>query len=291
LRCDGQGSQESVATDDPLDDSNECTFDMCNNGQASNPPKAQGTDCGTNSVCDGVGNCVGCNTATDCGTNTFCKTRTCVNEICGINKTPDGTPLPSDDQTPGDCQELRCNGQGGHESVAIDDPSNDGKDCTFDMCDNGVPENPPKAIDVGCQNNGSFCDGNGECVECNDVSQCDGADACEVDVCRANACEVEPGPYGTPAPAQFQATGDCRLAVCDGMGAVAAQRDDLDRPEDFNECTDDVCTIGLASNPPTSSGTICNNGVCNGLGSCVECVDDSTCFMGETCDLMSFTCL
>jgi hypothetical protein len=76
--CDGAGEMMDIPyAIDVFVDNEECTFDVCIDGTASNPPKNQGTGCGSKSVCDGAGKCVGCNEPTDCtGTDDFCKTRT-----------------------------------------------------------------------------------------------------------------------------------------------------------------------------------------------------------------------
>jgi plastocyanin len=55
---------------------------------------------------------------------------------------------------------------------------------------------------------------------------------------------------------------------------------DTDLPVDGQDCTDDLCDDGVASNPATMSGVGCDDGggtVCDGAGECVGCVVASTC--------------
>jgi len=54
--------------------------------------------------------------------------------------------------------------------------------------------------------------------------------------------------------------------------------DDQDLPIDANACTDDVCTSGVASNPPLAAGSACAAGlVCDGAGVCWGCVAATDC--------------
>ncbi|MBW2454941.1 MAG: hypothetical protein JRI68_10535 [Deltaproteobacteria bacterium] len=57
--CDGNGGVNGdVPANDPFNDGNECTSDLCNNGVVSNPPVANGTVCTSNNqYCDGVEEC------------------------------------------------------------------------------------------------------------------------------------------------------------------------------------------------------------------------------------------
>jgi len=60
-QCDGNGGVKSVALDSDLpDDNNQCTDNLCNNGTAQFPPKANGAPCNQNggTLCDGSGNCL-----------------------------------------------------------------------------------------------------------------------------------------------------------------------------------------------------------------------------------------
>jgi hypothetical protein len=68
-----------------------------------------------------------------------------------------------------------------------------------------------------------------------------------------------------------QTPGNCTINECDGVGNIVAVADDTDLPVDSLQCTNDVCTAGVPSNPPLpdntacsqSYGTNCEAGVCN----------------------------
>src|SRR5262249_26232203 len=69
----------------------DCTIPTCTMGVPSTPPKGGGTGCNTNGgkVCDGMGNCSGCNVDTDCpGPTDDCKHPACTNHVCGTSFTP-----------------------------------------------------------------------------------------------------------------------------------------------------------------------------------------------------------
>ena len=296
--CDGMGGTRSNAdnTDLPVDGL-ECTEDVCTTGTPSNPPVSQNTPCGASGLCDGSGNCVGCNAPSDCGASTFCQAQTCISNVCGVSNTAPGTPLPPGSQTPHDCLELQCDGNGQVQSVADDGdtPNDDGNQCTDDECNAGVEVHPPKNLDEPCsQSGGTVCDGAGACVECNSASQCLGSvPLCQFPVCTSNSCGLDNSPPGTPAPPGSQTPGDCMLVVCDGSGGTTSQVQNGDIPIDGNECTGDVCTAGVPSNPPLAPESPCtaNPGwVCNGLGACVECATNNQCSPPDSCDTTTWTC-
>jgi hypothetical protein len=63
----------------PIDDFNECTFDVCMNGQPVHPPVPRDTLCnGWQDQCDGDGHCVDCTTSGGCGECCTCS----VDEMC-----------------------------------------------------------------------------------------------------------------------------------------------------------------------------------------------------------------
>ncbi|MBL8924591.1 MAG: lamin tail domain-containing protein, partial [Myxococcaceae bacterium] len=191
---------------------------------------------------------------------------------CGVNFTPNGTAVTS--QTAGDCQQNQCDGAGAIVSVAQNsDVPVDGNQCTDDVCSNGVPMNPAVVAGAACtQNGGSYCNGTGVCVECTVATQCPGSDTeCRTRTCStAGVCGATFTPTGTVISAQT--AGDCQQAQCDGAGAIVSVALNSDLPVDGSQCTDDVCTSGVPSNPPLSAGTTCNqNGgtACDGAGVCV----------------------
>jgi len=215
-------------------------------------------------------------------------------DVCTPDNKAAGT-APAALQTPNDCKQVQCDGQGGIQTVAFDSdlPLPDAKYCTIESCSNGVPGHTHHALNDPCSENGGlYCDGGDNCVRCNDQTQCP-AGTCQDPVCDGNnQCTTKPSQVGTPLPAGQQTLHDCMLDVCDGNGGQTTQIDDADVPVDGIECTSDVCTNGVPSNPAASSGSPCTIGgaVCNGLGDCVECVNDTQCKAPDTCFLQKWVC-
>ena len=273
--CDGAGGVATIDDDSdvPFDD-NPCTSDVCGGGVQSNPPEPVATPCGGVLVCDGAGHCAGCGAPGDCpGSDGECRTRTCVAGVCGFAFVPDDTPLSAGAQIAGDCQQARCNGAGGVKFVPIgsDLPPDDGNPCTGEACAGGAPLHPPAAAGTACSApDAAVCDGSGQCVACNVASDCWNQGAvCQVPNCAAHVCGVADAPAGTPAPASAQTSGDCRILTCNGAGGTTPQADAGDLPVDGNDCTADVCSGTVPSNPPRAAGTACaGGGSCNGAGLC-----------------------
>jgi len=73
----------------------------------------------------------------------------------------------------------------------------DGKECTRNQCQqlDGVLMCvfPPEQRGVSCRSDGGrVCDGDGNCVDCNETSDCpDDGDACTVATCKQQSCGVE----------------------------------------------------------------------------------------------------
>jgi plastocyanin len=280
-QCDGAG--KSVSANDDLDvpkDTNPCTDDVCTAGVPSNNAAASGTACGANLICDGAGKCVGCATAADCpGATDECEAPSCTAGVCGMTFTAAGTAVTM--QTAGDCKTAQCDGNGAVVTV----PSNtdlpvDGNDCTDDLCTAGVASNPPTMAGGTCATGGNtVCNGAGSCTGCVTAATCPGTDTeCQTRTCTANVCGFSFAASGTATAAQT--AGDCKKNTCNGAGAIVNGIDNSDVPVDSNACTSDVCTAGSPSNPPTGSGTVCaqNGGtLCNGSGTCVQCLAAATC--------------
>ena len=284
--CDGAGGTTSAVDNADLPvDGIACTDDVCTAGAPSNPPKVSGTPCGTNLVCDGAGQCVGCNVAADCpGQSSECATVTCTNHVCGATFAPSGTVLAS--QTAGDCRRAVCDGAGQVTSnVDNADVPVDNQQCTDDVCTAGVPSNPPKPADTACtQGGGTRCNGTGQCVQCLQASHCGTATDCASYACNSGLCGTNFAPVGTLLSAQV--AGNCHTLQCDGSGGTTDVVDNADLPVDGNQCTDDLCTAGVPSNPNRQTGATCaqNGGVvCDGFGACVQCNVAADCTGGTEC--------
>jgi hypothetical protein len=276
--CDGAGAIAAIDDNpDVPDDGNPCTTDSCVSGVPTFTNAAAQVSCGVSLVCDGNGVCVGCVAASDCpGVDDECKSRTCVGNACGVAFTAFGTPVAA--QVTGNCKTAICDGIG-NQATLFDssDLPVDGNVCTSDVCLNGVASNPPLAAGVSCPQ--GVCNGAGACAGCVTAATCPGQDtACQTRTCAAGLCGFNYMPLGTfvsdPTP------GDCKRNECDGVGNIAPYPYNTDLPVDNLTCTNDVCTNGVASNPPLPSGTACNQSggtSCNGAGACVGCVSATSC--------------
>lgn len=285
--CDGAGAVivENDNTDVP-NDNNTCTTDTCVAGAPSFSNVANGTSCGTAGVCN-AGACVGCNAPSDCpGTDDECKARTCVANVCGFSFTAANTLVAA--QTPNDCKKNACDGSGNivNQNDNADLPADDGNQCTTQVCTAGVPSFPAAAVNTVCtQNGGSFCSAAGTCVACTAPSQCPGTDTeCHARTCVANVCGVSNTVAGTVTSSQT--AGDCKQNQCDGAGGIVAANLNSDLPaDDGNQCTDQACTAGVPSFPPTAVNTACGPGggsFCSGAGACVACTAPSQCPGSDT---------
>lgn len=201
--------------------------------------------------------------------------------------TPAGGLAASWAQTTGDCISIRCDGSGNSYHVAEStDISDDGNQCTADVCVDMRPSHPPLAVGSSCsQNGGSTCDGAGRCVECVAASNCTGIDTeCQKRNCTSNVCSISYAEAGKRV--SQQQAGDCQVIVCDGRGNFFNQTDDSDIPNDGNDCTIEECANGLPRRSIADLGKVCNgslgSGVCNSSGVCVECNFASDCPGNDT---------
>ncbi len=124
--------------------------------------------------------------------------------------------------------------------------------------------------------------GSGGMAQCSVGADCPGMDnECGTRTCESGVCGMDYTAAGTPV--MMQAADDCKVNVCDGMGAVISQNDDADVMDDGNACTDDACSMGTPSNMPSAVGTPCSAGqgtLCDGMGVCVECLVGADCMSG-----------
>lgn len=275
------------ANDVPVD-GNVCTDDLCEGGVPTNPNSEPGTPCNEDGLCDGAGTCSECISPDDCDQlppDDDCQTRTCENNVCGQIFTDAGEEL--DAQAPGDCLVAVCNGMGGAENQNDDsDVPVDGFECTDDVCDDGMGDNPP--LDPGVMCSAGICDGDGVCVGCLDAADCGGIDTfCRTYTCEDGECGVLDTLAGIPLPPADQTDGDCVELRCDGNGNAVPVPVDADVPDDDgNDCTDEVCVGGNPDHPDLPIDTDCtSNGgnVCNGAGQCVGCNDDDQCPAAPQC--------
>jgi sulfatase modifying factor 1 len=120
-----------------------------------------------------------------------------------------------------------------------------------------------------------------EAVGCATDSDCPTpASACDVAMCVGSRCtrRVVEG-Y---APPEVQEAGDCQARVCTADGALTTVEDGADLPaDDGDPCTETACSATVASHRPAEEGGPCplaegDEGVCDGAGACVACVEGAT---------------
>lgn len=231
-----------------------------------------------------------CATPSDCGSNE-CMDYTCDDGSCSETPKRVGTPIGR--QTNGDCLVNQCDGAGTLEQVPDDgDLPDDTNDCTDDVCTNGTPSHPAEPADTSCGATGNLvCDGRGNCVGCLDPDDCIGQDSeCQQRKCTEGVCGVTNAPQGTALVAQTD--GDCQVAQCNGMGVVQSAENNSDLPVDDLQCTLDLCSGGVPSNPEVPASTPCTEGtgtLCNASGVCVECLGPANC-PGVDDDCKTRTC-
>jgi hypothetical protein len=301
--CSKNVCQDGVAATVPddvdvQDDMEDCTVDQCTDGLPTHAPKANGDPCqiGTADGTCAEGACL----VTCSPENPTCPDdgNPCTTDTCDVGtgvctyEALDGIP------TPGIVEQLDCvvhKCVEGLPQTIVDDTElpDDGNDCTDDLCMIGTPSNPPFDVNTACGPNGTyFCDGAGSCGECNtgfEVTQCPFTAPCEVPTCVSQTCGIQFVPNGdTSAPTQT--AGDCHIEQCNGAGGQVSLVDDNDTPDDGNDCTTNVCTAGVPSNPLLPANTQCNGtGACNAAGVCkntlgVACATGGDCGSGNCVD-------
>jgi hypothetical protein len=175
-----------------------------------------------------------CQQASECpGSDTECSTRTCVNQICGVDHTPAGFVVAA--QTAGDCLEQICDGQGQVMGQADNaDVENDNNDCTTDSCASGSPTHTPKSPGASCTGSGGakVCNAAQVCVQC--IAPTD---------CTSGVCT----------------TGfTCAQASCTDLTKNGAESD-----IDCGGATCPKCQAGQSCNGPTDCTTnTCTGGTC-----------------------------
>lgn len=261
----------------------------------------------------GAGNTGGgdpCVKAEDCPpAANSCSQRVCDASVCGTLPTAKDTP--ADQQTPGDCGKIVCDGTGSITLVA------DGSDvpaaqdeCHVGSCEGGPPHQVAVAAGNPCSAGGKLCDGGGLCVECLQDSDCPGG-ACAGNACAAASCgdgvkdggETDLDCGGTCGAScvvgqMCAGDGDCVSGNCAGgtcalVAVGKACGADTDCASGF--CVSGVCcetsclgacnTCGTGACTPVDAGVdpggACDPSVCNGQGSCGICEPGT--IIGECC--------
>jgi hypothetical protein len=285
--CDGEGNTttENAPSDVPVDGL-ECTEDVCVGGQPDNPPVAAGTSCAAGE-CNAIGQCTGCNEPSDCGDSTPCQAPTCSPQgVCGVANQPEGWPV-ANGQTDGDCQELRCDGDGAIASFADDAdlPDDDGAACTDDICSGGLPQHPDLDVGSPCGANGQVCDGAGVCVQCVEAADCPAPSECDIAVCNDNVCGTEPAPVDTACDDGLFCTEN---DACNGAGTCIGSGDPCDGADGDDDCSEACDETANACSGVDPDGGACDDGLaCTADDACVAgtCTGDAVgCTEPQVCD-------
>lgn len=188
------------------------------------------------------------------------------------------------EQQVGDCKVRSCaDGLIGLEADPSDPPEETANPCTTYVCEDMEPL--LQNLDGAACNDSGVCF-DGLCNQCFEASECGTDTSCVSFECDVS-CSAQYAPYGTDVP-ELEFDGDCKNFVCDGVSeAPVTEPDPTDPFDDGNDCTDDVCVGSEPQNQPRPAATDCAEGVCDGQGHCVECVEDAQC----EGDLSGFRCL
>jgi hypothetical protein len=237
--------------------------------------------------------------------------------LCEVIPVPDGD-APA--QATADCQRNLC--AGGLLIVEMDDADilDDKNDCTVDTCVEGSPQNTPKMLNPPCSigDADGTCNQLGQCeLQCSlEAPGCDDMNPCTTDTCdiSTNLC-LNTLMDGVPVPGASQMDGNCQLELCVMGVVISGTIDDSDVPFDMGGdcktqscvggvptetenpldvpveiCTLGTCVGGVPTKTPVPAGTACGDQlVCNGMGQCVDCVENANCGTDTPCT--KYTCV
>jgi cysteine-rich repeat protein len=260
--CDGMGMTTSKNDDaDILDDSNECTDDVCADGTPENKPTMAGAMCTTGGkVCDGASKCVECVDAAACESG-VCEMNKCVAASCTDK-------VKNVKETDVDCGGTDCNPCAtGKVCVA-------GTDCIDTICTAGACAAPTCAdtakngaeTDVDC--GGGTCAGCGPDLGCKIDGDCIGG-SCSGSKCLPTCTDKVKSPNETDV--------DCGGPTCGGC-------DDTKACAVGTDCKSKICTNGACAVP--SCTDLQQNGTESDVdcgGSCTPCGPTQMCSKGADC--------
>jgi hypothetical protein len=212
-----------------------------------------------------------CNTPNDCqNPMNECVVRTCTQGSCGVAFQPGGMPLV--EQTPGDCHQVVCDGNGSTRSIVDDSDTPASGECTQGTCAMGTPGNADDPEGAPC-GNAMTCDGHGHCSGCTTDTQCTAPDTC------GGGAPGVPHVCGCTPKTKAACVATCDT-MDDGCGGTV---DCNDGKKDGTE-TDVDC--GGASCPRCAQGWACTVESDCASGRCVDGVCcATTCSTCEACDL------
>jgi hypothetical protein len=237
-----------------------------------------------------------CSDDTQCSDGDLCNGR----EFCYLGNCQPGVPVTCDDGN-------ECNGlEACNENSGLCDPSN-GIACDDDNpCSTGTCR-PDFLCTYTDEPNGKSCDDGDFCTGADPVTggvcATNNCDTCQNGVCTGGPTAVTPGQPG--AATACEDNNRCNgIQACDPAtgNSCIETNPALTCLPDTNPCTDDICDPVLGCNPPSASGTACDDGnlcttadACDGqrrcVGSTVECPGDGNFCNGlEICNPLSGVC-
>jgi hypothetical protein len=124
---------------------------------------------------------------------------------------------------------------------------------------------------------------------CASVTECPRPmNACWIARCSAGSCVTDYAPAG--AVYVLDAPADCHATTaCDGVGHATLVIDQSNAPVPSNQCLVGTCNAsGTVGSEPLLKGTSCHadagGGKCDGGGTCVACLVNRDCPLGQTCN-------
>jgi len=226
---------------------------------------------------EGGSNAAACSTAADCTekpADARCGDVQCVNGECRVTFKP---IEKISSQLRGDCVSTYCDGQGATILLPDgEDSYNDGKECSFDTCNNLSAQNILLPNGSPCPELGVGVCFNGNCVECLDGigEVCGNGFACDAFYCVPVLCtQSENGMLDSPLETGVDCGGSCQPCF---------------HPQGCDEaadCVERVCMGGKCALPTHSDGVKNDNetGIDCGCLNCALCPDDFGCDTGQNC--------
>jgi hypothetical protein len=300
--CDGAGN--TTAEDSDLDlpvDGNECTFDVCTQGNASHPPAPVNTPCGPAGagVCDGAGQCTAkktngsvCGAAVECESG-FCPAADgiCCDEAC--TGTCEACAAAKTGSANGSCASIDVGEDPDVECFAQGETCDGSGSCDF-LC--GQDPTPPTgscpaACTGGC--------GGGICfIDCNSAScapsvTCPPGLACQVQ-CSGAECDNT----AISCPSVYACEVLCGVGACDGVEVACSSGNCMLDCEGSGSCTNaevncgpNECSAVCAADsavPSVLCGTACDCTDCLRPAG-AACTNASQCESGN-CPLADLVC-
>lgn len=245
-------------------------------------------DMGTDAFHFDTGTDTGCQGIADCPvTGNECVVPTCTAGLCGTMNLDNSHVVAT--QTPDDCQQVVCDGNGGTTTVALASDHPASTECDTISCNGTTVMHTPQPTTTTCGTGGGMvCDGAGSCVDCNTAAQCATASCVgtthhAAETCNASHMCAAGGVVDCSATGQVcsvsagcvQCVGaaDCMPASCVGTVYTTAE-----------SCNGShTCVAG------TSTDCAATTQVCNTAAGCVQCNSTADCVTG-TCNTTSHLC-